>query len=363
MKTLAILALPTLALPFVAARPAQNGPVSAPAAAIPTRLGNGGFESWPFGHISDGPNPPDQWWTMGTTANLFTQTAIEFKRVDSPAGFPCGPGPRGKYYVEMTPTDPGNYVAQPIENFAEFRCKPVTFSVDLSTPFGIAQPEIAVDDGVSITSNSIVVTSDAWTRLTVIHEVDPSATKLELRIKPNETIVADNAQMIVGKLADAPYVPRQNPEAGLMETPLGSIIDWWRFNPNQPLPDGYAIADGSVVSDVESPFFGFTLPDLSDRFVLGVTSMGEIGEAGGVASLNLNHNHPIPHTHSGTTQTSAAGACQVWAHPDGFCWAIDPQHTHTFTTGGPSNGNSGSALGTIDNRPPFLTLLKIVRIK
>jgi hypothetical protein len=67
------------------------------------RLGNGDFELWSDGVISDGPIPPDLWLPMGTTLDLLTQTAIGFKRV--PAAAPsasCDRGP-GECVLEITP--------------------------------------------------------------------------------------------------------------------------------------------------------------------------------------------------------------------------------------------------------------------
>jgi len=129
--------------------------------------------------------------------------------------------------------------------------------------------------------------------------------------------------------------------------PVGAVIDWWRpSDSTEPVPDGFAVCDGSVVSDTASPFNGKAVPDLTDTFVRGVTDVNNIGDTGGalthshttdlnhdhatgsfLSSLNgshshntnINHNHPnsssvsggshnhsvsLAHNHASTTSTS-----------------------------------------------------------
>jgi len=80
--------------------------------------------------------------------------------------------------------------------------------------------------------------------------------------------------------------------------PVGTVVSWWRPDAGTPLPsDDWAIADGSVVSDPASPLYGKTLPNLTDRFVMGVV-MANIGQTGGSNTLNLSHQHVVDsHTH------------------------------------------------------------------
>jgi hypothetical protein len=84
------------------------------------------------------------------------------------------------------------------------------------------------------------------------------------------------------------------------DVPIGAVIDWWRPDPSFPIPDGYEICDGSVVQDPKSPLDGHTLPDLSDRFVMGITNPDLIGETGGSSShrhqVDIDHQHDAGHT-------------------------------------------------------------------
>jgi len=89
------------------------------------------------------------------------------------------------------------------------------------------------------------------------------------------------------------------------QVPIGTIIDWWRPNADAVVPAGYQICDGSTIDDSNSPWQGETLPDLTDRFVRGVTSATAIGEAGG--DDVHDHTVDINHTHGTVASTSDGG--------------------------------------------------------
>jgi len=91
-------------------------------------------------------------------------------------------------------------------------------------------------------------------------------------------------------------------------SPIGSIISHYDFNGAIALPSNYAYCDGSVVTDTDSPLLGMTLPDLSNRYMVGYGS--EAGTDIGTATFdaaavgtpfheaNLQHDHTVPpHTH------------------------------------------------------------------
>ncbi len=90
------------------------------------------------------------------------------------------------------------------------------------------------------------------------------------------------------RLAAVPYA--FHAENAFDGVPVGGVIDWWRpINDDEkfPLPDGFMICDGTLVSDPESPLNGYQLPDLNQRFIYGTTNPAEIGVPGGseVAAL------------------------------------------------------------------------------
>ena len=105
------------------------------------------------------------------------------------------------------------------------------------------------------------------------------------------------------ELTPAPYALAVVGTAGMV--PIGAVIDWWRPDASWPIPDGYHICDGTTIEDSTSPLDGYRLPDLSSKFIMGVTSVGDIGQSGG----NSRHSHVvnIDHGHPGAI-TSYAGA-------------------------------------------------------
>jgi hypothetical protein len=319
-------------------------------------LGNGGFESWGLGVSNGGPIPPELWYPMGSPANLFSQGAIQFSQ--EPASTPAL---GGTWCVRAQSSAPGNYFSQTLETGAEFAGAPVTFSVDFVPYFAIAQAKIEIFDGV--TSSSEMQNITARTRLSVQHMLSPSATKLEFRIYPIQTVFIDNAMGVFGEKGEARYIARANPEPGVMELPLGAVVDWYRFDVNVPVPEGYALCDGSLITDGASPFVGLPTVDLRDRFVRGASSLGGIGAAGGADSVNLAHTHGMSHTHNGTTGPSSFNGFNFWIQQGGFGTPALDSHHHSFTTGGPSTASTSSALGVVSTVPSYVGLLKIVRIK
>jgi hypothetical protein len=329
------------ALLLVAAVPQQSLPV--PIRSSTNILGNGGVESWNRGSGFQGPIGPDLWYAMGDTSDVFTQGDIAFTRTTG-----CPPGGTGSTVMQIRANLPQNYVSQSAENFAEYAGKDVTFSVSIHPLFPLASAHIAIDDGIGSSSAPITVTMGQWGRVTVRHTVASCPTKLEFRIYPEQTVDVDEAMAVVGRQPSADFVPRPNPEPGLEEVPLGSVLDWYRFDASVPVPEGFAICDGSLVANVSSPFLGRATPNLTDRFVRGVTNVANIGTSGGSST----------HAHSGTTGENEGGP----GNPPGDWWFIELQccdvmrcardgHRHDFTT------NVASSL------PPYVGLLKIIRVK
>jgi hypothetical protein len=91
--------------------------------------------------------------------------------------------------------------------------------------------------------------------------------------------------------------------------PIGTVIDW--FGNSASLPYGYAVADGSVVTDPDSPLNGITLPNLINKFVRGrpAEAVTEMFTTGGGDShthtADTRHTHTANHRHA---NVSSAGA-------------------------------------------------------
>ena len=178
--------------------------------------------------------------------------------------------------------------------------------------------------------------------------------------------------------------------------PIGTILDWWRPPGSSVLPPaGYQICDGSVINDSDSPYDGNNVPDLVNRFVRGVLNAGSIGPGSGTDS----HNHSVSFTHASSSVVTLSahshvalkfnGTNKTWSEGDNGLlvdWdnGVDNEgsgsypvsinqntgsnrdvttssagnHTHSHTVAAHS-GNSGNG----NNLPPYVGLLKIMRIK
>jgi hypothetical protein len=160
----------------------------------------------------------------------------------------------------------------------------------------------------------------------------------------------------------APTAARSDHGHGPAGVPLGTVIDWWRPSDDFPIPDGYAVADGRVVADDTSPFFGQALPDLRNRFVRGVNTPSDIGEQGGAdshAHVGAGTDTVGAHTPSGAVASAGGHAhggqsSEAGAHTPAGSSASAGNHSHVGTTsnggihthGLPSNTGSVSLLAT-----------------
>jgi hypothetical protein len=336
--------LPKLCAVFVLTLPTLSAPMQS-VAALALRpddniLSNGGFQVWDRGASFQGPTGPNSWYAMGDPSRAYTQADVAFTRITA-----CPPAGNGSTLMQIRANLPQNFVSQSVENFGEYAGRSVTFSVEVRPLFPLATARIEIDDGFSSTSSLIQVSMGQWGRVSVRHDVAPCPTKLEFRIYPEQTLDVDGAMAVVGNFADLPFSPRPAEEASERSVPLGTVLDWFRFDNGMPVPDGFAICDGSPVNDLSSPFHGRATPNLANKFVRGVASVGQIGMTGGSDS----------HGHSGTTGSNQSpGSPDYWFMSsnqfDNLHNAKDG-HTHTFTTSSASNV------------PAYVGLLKIIRVR
>ena len=116
--------------------------------------------------------------------------------------------------------------------------------------------------------------------------------------------------------------------------PIGSVIAWHKSLTGTPaLTAGWLECNGQPVSDGDSPLDGTTLPDLNAssgtaRFVAGATTSGS--EAGAAS-----HRH------------------QYTGGDDG----------DTYGSTGPNEPVNGSYTTYNESRPPYMTMVWIIRVK
>jgi hypothetical protein len=220
------------------------------------------------------------------------------------------------------------------------------------------------------------------------------------------------------RIGAVPYAVESLSSAHALDgVPVGGIIDWWRPSGSTALPPaGFVVCDGSQVNDAASPYNGMTVPDLRNRFTYGANLVTDIGTTGGAAShthtvdlgshthtVDLNHDHPSAsaaalsagsHAHTvltfdgidwyggngtlvgdwnnGFTQPAGSGFYPMWAGvAQNVVSSSAGAHTHNVDL--PALGTTLVSSSSVDlpattsssssNLPPYVGLLKIVRIK
>ena len=163
--------------------------------------------------------------------------------------------------------------------------------------------------------------------------------------------------------------------------PIGTVLDYFCVTPCT-IPVGYALADGSTVNDPASPLNGATLPDLRAKFVRGANTLGDVGNTGGTTSHTHSVDPPSTDTisngaHSHGLSGQTGGVIQFGSHNVDSCGFLDDctdtptfQHTHVLSGSTASNGAHTHDLdiaafdsASSENLPPYVDLVKIVRIK
>ena len=127
--------------------------------------------------------------------------------------------------------------------------------------------------------------------------------------------------------------------------PIGTIIDWWFWDDEPRIPDGYELCDGQVVVNTNSPYQGKRKPNLINRFTMGVKT-DDLGIDGGQKSITPGGYEELYLKIEKDGDYSAFG---YQAHGDrckeGHATGVIPNHNH----GG-------------ENRPPFIGVVKLIKV-
>ena len=148
--------------------------------------------------------------------------------------------------------------------------------------------------------------------------------------------------------------------SGIGMVPIGGIIMW---NSNT-IPDGWVLCNGGPSQH------GVAIPDMSDKFVMGVGAGSGVGESGGVSSATLTSSHMPKHNHTITFNPSSntligdhagtfefadagnhgqeSGRSITSGEPSGATITSDHKHTHQawdYYMGEQSQGEWDTAIG------------------
>lgn len=252
--------------------------------------------------------------------------------------------------------------------------------------------------------------------------LDLNVTNPKLADNAATTRVYADASVTQPKLAD-PAVQTENifPAAVTSDkldpgvVPVGTVIAWFRPSALTGLPSGWLVADGSTVLDANHDFAeatSITLPDLRNKFILGAATSGTgtgtgtppaIGGVGGAHVVNLAHSHTAnshthtiandAHLHLWNDEPDGSGSFQQMRQRGNAVYGnlefakrqaayvpnlnfleehgedvLAPMqvinHSHGGATGTASNAGTDSQLSaTTDNRPAFVGLIYLIKVK
>ena len=133
--------------------------------------------------------------------------------------------------------------------------------------------------------------------------------------------------------------------------PVGAVIDWYRPRPTTPVPLGFLICNGATVADPQSELNGTQVPDLTDRFVMGVPPE-RLTETGGVKAIPSDggHDHGGVTAGFGNYQWGQINYDRGPGRNDQFEINLKIAQVAAHNHGG-------------ENRPPYYGLVKLIRIK
>lgn len=182
----------------------------------------------------------------------------------------------------------------------------------------------------------------------------------------------DEADAIIGIPSSGNWPPTTGVDGGIYKEvrllqlermPIGSVVAFFKPTDGYALPDGWAVCDGSSVSDHD--FTGIanpvTLPDLRNRFILGADTEKLLGASAATVdggSIDSASGAPGPQATGGSNEHTLVKA-EMPSHNHG-----GGRHTHWFGKASkflPSNGGGtfnaaveAAAVGTdvIDGSAP-----------
>lgn len=191
--------------------------------------------------------------------------------------------------------------------------------------------------------------------------------------------------------------------------PIGSVIMWSGNSSN--VPTGWLLCNGQAVSrttyetlyNLQGNVFGagdgsttFNLPDMRDRFVVGAGNAYSSNSQGGSNSNNITHSHTVnAHTHTIGNHTHNCSSLialfnlqndRAYMVSRSYSWSASnanytgSSHANTYVSGrgtgvvgntdsggagttssnGSTTGNGGST--SVENRPPYLGILYIIKV-
>ncbi len=163
--------------------------------------------------------------------------------------------------------------------------------------------------------------------------------------------------------------------ADVIALPIGAVLPFW--GDPATLDTSWVLCDGRLISDAASPLNGRRAPNLIEMFMRGANGQAQLGTTGGRDSVPA-HSHWFSNTGSvwlpnesgngngpfgNFSPTTAAGWDTSKFSLGRQSGSANPYNTHGHMGG--SVGISGNTLsaGDFDNRPRYLAMHFVMRVK
>lgn len=172
------------------------------------------------------------------------------------------------------------------------------------------------------------------------------------------------------KVGAVPYALQA--DSARASVPIGGIIDWYQASADTPIPDGFVLAEGGMVSDARSPLDGMEVPDLRGRVVVGAEFSTELGASQPAhsevlrTSTNGAHDHRWARVSGGDWHSGDGQALGTWGdgHDDNgsgiYPLMVENQRARSFDTS--DAGNHSHTVEVTAGLPPHVPLRKLMRI-
>jgi hypothetical protein len=163
--------------------------------------------------------------------------------------------------------------------------------------------------------------------------------------------------------------------ADIISLPIGAVLPFW--GDPATLDASWVLCDGRLISDAASPLNGKRAPNLIEMFMRGANGQAQLGATGGRDSVPA-HSHWfsgsgsvwIPNVSGNGWSAFGAFSPKTASAWDTSKFSLgkqngsnNPYDTHGHMNGTVSIGANTLAAGDFDNRPRYLSMNFIMRVK
>lgn len=200
-----------------------------------------------------------------------------------------------------------------------------------------------------------LATDSLRTQAATIRGGDAQTPALEAEVVEAKGAVSVQGDVEVGGRVSVPQGVEAPVFTGYAAALPGMILPWFPPSENAPVPEGWALCDGTNGT-----------PNLNGRFVVGVGGAYAPGATGGDASVTLTSKHLPAHSHTISYTTGAKMYNYKWSDINSNNVGHDGDNiwTNAYDTNDSMATKTTTAMGggqAHENRPPYRALYFIMR--